>query len=263
MDVPAMDVPGFRLSNVYLLGYPEVSMPRSGKYLWPGARRPTIFGEDRRDGRSSVRAGTGRKPLLALELSAFGFFGLFWGCFAVLLADLSGSLGLSPGPLGVALFVGAGASIATMAALGWASDHLGRRAYLILATCAFGAGIVGLGRDHLRLRGLPARPAARGGPRGGNRPQGRPRDHSRGRGRRLRAFLAPAGTIGGGRDRGRLPDDPGQQKAALAAGGIKIRHPALRPKAGCRYRLGASLAPDPGRPVQKQGPGPSHLRGTS
>jgi MFS family permease len=102
MDVPAMDVPGFRLSNVYLLGYPEVSMPRSGKYLWPGARRPTIFGEDRRDGRSSVRAGTGRKPLLALELSAFGFFGLFWGCFAVLLADLSGSLGLSPGPLGVA-----------------------------------------------------------------------------------------------------------------------------------------------------------------
>ena len=82
--------------------------------------------------------------MLALELSAFGFFGLFWGCFAVLLADLSGSLGLSPGPLGVALFVGAGASIATMAALGWASDRLGRRAYLILATCAFAAGIAGL-----------------------------------------------------------------------------------------------------------------------
>jgi MFS family permease len=84
------------------------------------------------------------KRLLALELSAFGFFGLFWGCFAVLLADLSGSLGLSPGPLGVALFVGAGASIAAMGALGWASDRLGRRAYLILATGLFGAGIAGL-----------------------------------------------------------------------------------------------------------------------
>ena len=84
------------------------------------------------------------KRLLALELSAFGFFGLFWGCFAVLLADLSGSLGLSPGPLGVALFVGAGASIAAMGALGWASDRLGRRAYLILASGLFGAGIAGL-----------------------------------------------------------------------------------------------------------------------
>ena len=84
------------------------------------------------------------KRLLALELSAFGFFGLFWGCFAVLLADLSGSLSLSPGPLGVALFVGAGASIAAMGALGWASDWLGRRAYLILATGLFGAGITGL-----------------------------------------------------------------------------------------------------------------------
>jgi MFS family permease len=84
------------------------------------------------------------KRLLALELSAFGFFGLFWGCFAVLLADLSGSLSLSPGPLGVALFVGAGASIAAMGALGWASDRLGRRAYLILATGLFGAGIAGL-----------------------------------------------------------------------------------------------------------------------
>ena len=82
--------------------------------------------------------GISWKRLLALELSAFG---LFWGCFAVLLADLSGALGLSPGPLGVALFVGAGAA---MAALGWTSDRLGRRAYLILAACAFGMGIAGL-----------------------------------------------------------------------------------------------------------------------
>ncbi len=88
--------------------------------------------------------GTSWKRLLALEVSAFGFFGLFGGCFAVLLADLSGALGLSPGPLGIALFVGAVASIASMGALGWASDRLGRKAYLILASSAFGVGIAGL-----------------------------------------------------------------------------------------------------------------------
>ena len=43
------------------------------------------------------------KLLLPVLLAAFGVFGLFWGVFAVLLADLSGALGLSPGPLGVAL----------------------------------------------------------------------------------------------------------------------------------------------------------------
>ena len=91
-----------------------------------------------------MRAGANWGWMLALELSAFGFFGLFWGCFAVLLANLSGSLDLSPGPLGLALFVGAGASIASMAALGWSSDRLGRRAYLILTALAFGAGISGL-----------------------------------------------------------------------------------------------------------------------
>ena len=45
--------------------------------------------------------------LLVLLLSAFGVFGLWAGCFTVLLADLSRALGLSPGPLGVALFAGA------------------------------------------------------------------------------------------------------------------------------------------------------------
>ena len=53
--------------------------------------------------------------LFVLLLFAFGFFGLFWGAFAVLLADLSGALDLSPGPLGFALFVGAAASILAMA----------------------------------------------------------------------------------------------------------------------------------------------------
>jgi hypothetical protein len=48
--------------------------------------------------RAGTKAGANWRRLLALELSAFGFFGLFWGCFAVLLADLSSALGLSPGP---------------------------------------------------------------------------------------------------------------------------------------------------------------------
>lgn len=69
---------------------------------------------------------------------------MFWGCFAVLLADLSGVLGLSPGPLGVALFVGAAASILAMALLGRTSDRLGRRRFLVLPGAVFGAGIAGL-----------------------------------------------------------------------------------------------------------------------
>ncbi len=84
-----------------------------------------------------------RRPL-ATMLSAFAFFGTFWGVFAVLLADISRELGLSPGPLGAALFVGALASIAAMAALGWTSDILGRRVFIILSAAVFGAGIVGL-----------------------------------------------------------------------------------------------------------------------
>jgi MFS family permease len=51
---------------------------------------------------------------LALLLEAFGVFGLWSGCNAVLLADLSRALGLCPGPLGAALFAGAACSIATM-----------------------------------------------------------------------------------------------------------------------------------------------------
>ena len=81
---------------------------------------------------------------LTLLLSAFGVFGLWSGCSAVLLADLSRALSLSPGPLGVALFAGAGASIATMGSLGWTADRLGRKAFLVVVTCVFGLGIVGL-----------------------------------------------------------------------------------------------------------------------
>ena len=82
--------------------------------------------------------------LFVLLLFAFSFFGLFWGAFAVLLADLSGALYLSPGPLGFALFVGAAASILAMALLGWAADRLGRRPFLVASAGVFGAGVVGL-----------------------------------------------------------------------------------------------------------------------
>ena len=77
-------------------------------------------------------------------LGAFGFFGFFAGTFAVLLADLSSSLGLSPGPLGIALFVGAAASILAMAFLGWTGDRLGRRVFLVICGCTTGLGIVAL-----------------------------------------------------------------------------------------------------------------------
>ena len=81
------------------------------------------------------------RKLLAVELGTFGFFGLFSGTFAVLLADLSGALDLSPGPLGFALFVGAAASILAMALLGWTADRLGRRVFLVATGVMMGAGI--------------------------------------------------------------------------------------------------------------------------
>jgi MFS family permease len=90
------------------------------------------------------RPQTRFRKLLAVELGTFGFFGLFSGTFAVLLADLSGALDLSPGPLGLALFVGASASILAMALLGWTADRLGRRVFLVATSAVMGAGIAAL-----------------------------------------------------------------------------------------------------------------------
>lgn len=81
---------------------------------------------------------------LPVLLGVFGFFGLFWGSFAVLLADLSYALDLSPGPLGLALFAGAAASILAMGLLGWMADYLGRRPFLLLSGGVFGAGVAAL-----------------------------------------------------------------------------------------------------------------------
>ncbi len=82
--------------------------------------------------------------MLAVAASAFGVFGLWAGCSAVLLADLSRAIGLSPGPLGVALFAGAGASLAAMTTLGWTVDRFGRKAFLITVACVLGLEISGL-----------------------------------------------------------------------------------------------------------------------
>lgn len=62
----------------------------------------------------------------------------------MLLAGLSRSLDLSPGPLGFALFVGAAASIVSMALLGWTADRIGRRLFVAVSSGVLGAGIVGL-----------------------------------------------------------------------------------------------------------------------
>ncbi len=82
--------------------------------------------------------------VLVLLLSAFGVFGLWAGCFTVLLADLSRASSLSSGPLGVALLAGAVASITTMASLGWTADRFSRKVFLIVVACLLGGGIVGL-----------------------------------------------------------------------------------------------------------------------
>jgi len=90
--------------------------------------------------------------LLTLAVAAFGVFGVWAGSSAVLLADLGRSVGLSPGPLGVALFAGAGSSMLAMGSLGWTADRFGRKACLVAVTCAFGIGVVGLAGFALSLR---------------------------------------------------------------------------------------------------------------
>ena len=77
-------------------------------------------------------------------MAAFGVFGLWGGCSAVLLADLSRALGLSPGPLGVALFAGAATSLVAMGSLGWTVDRFGRKVFLVVVTCVLGVEISGL-----------------------------------------------------------------------------------------------------------------------
>lgn len=82
--------------------------------------------------------------MLALACGALGSLGFTWGSFAVLLADLSRSLELSPGPLGLALSGGMVASLPIMALAGRISDRAGRRSLLLGSGILLAAGFVWL-----------------------------------------------------------------------------------------------------------------------
>ncbi|WP_219973582.1 MFS transporter [Rubrobacter xylanophilus] len=86
-------------------------------------------------------------PLSARFLTVlllFSSMGAHVGVWAVLLADLSRSLGLSPASLGLALALQSLCGVAGLLAAGWVADHLGRRPVLV-------AGIAGTGSYLLLL----------------------------------------------------------------------------------------------------------------
>ncbi len=82
--------------------------------------------------------------LLVLACGGMGALGFAWGSFAVLLADLSRSLVLSPGPLGLALSGGMIASFPVMALAGRFADRAGRRPLLIASAALMGLGFTSL-----------------------------------------------------------------------------------------------------------------------
>jgi MFS family permease len=91
-----------------------------------------------------VRRGSGDRRLFVVGLASFGVFGGLWGVWAVLLADLSHSLDLSTGPLGLALSGGVMASIPAMVLGGRAVDRLGHRALLVTSGGLMGLSFAGL-----------------------------------------------------------------------------------------------------------------------
>ena len=93
---------------------------------------------------SGVRRGSGDRRLFVVGLASFGVFGGLWGVWAVLLVDLSHSLGLSTGPLGLALSAGVMASIPAMVLGGRAVDRLGHRALLVTSGGLMGLSFAGL-----------------------------------------------------------------------------------------------------------------------
>ena len=82
--------------------------------------------------------------LFWLASGALGALGFVWGTFAVLLADLSRSLDISPGPLGLALSGGMVASFPVMALAGRVADRAGRRPLLIVSGASMGIGFAWL-----------------------------------------------------------------------------------------------------------------------
>lgn len=84
------------------------------------------------------------RGLLALACWALGTLGFVWGSFAVLLADLSRSLDLTPGHLGLALSGGMIASFPVMALAGHVADRTGRRPLLVASAASIGVGFAWL-----------------------------------------------------------------------------------------------------------------------
>ena len=92
----------------------------------------------------AVRSGSGDRRLFFVGLASFGVFGGLWGVWAVLLVDLSRSLDLSTGSLGLALSGGVVASIPAMVLGGRAVDMLGHRASLVTSGGLMGLSFAGL-----------------------------------------------------------------------------------------------------------------------
>ena len=84
------------------------------------------------------------RSLFWLACWALGVLGFVWGSFAVLLADLSRFLDISPGPLGLALSGGMVASFPVMSLAGRVADRVGRRPLLMVAGACMGIGFAWL-----------------------------------------------------------------------------------------------------------------------
>jgi MFS family permease len=84
------------------------------------------------------------RRLFWLACGALGALGFVWGSFAVLLADLSRLLDISPGPLGLALSGGMVASFPVMTLAGRVADLVGRRPLLIVSGTLMGIGFAWL-----------------------------------------------------------------------------------------------------------------------
>ena len=80
------------------------------------------------------------RSLFWVACGALGALGFVWGSFAVLLADLSRFLDISPGPLGLALSGGMVASLPVMALAGGVADLVGRRPLLLVSGALMGIG---------------------------------------------------------------------------------------------------------------------------
>jgi MFS family permease len=106
-----------------------------------------VTGSMRREARSidrSEEVSARYRSLCWWACGALGVLGLVWGSFAVLLADLSRFLGLSPGPLGLALSGGMVASVPVMVLAGRVADRMGRRPLLLVSGILLAAGFAWL-----------------------------------------------------------------------------------------------------------------------